>query len=365
MNLHKLNAYELKHKSSGNWLNILSFYGMEDCTGIHTPCPICGGTDRYRFDDKGSANRTWFCSDPEQIHGSASKNGIAGDGFDLLMHGKGINFYGALKLVQDYFGHSPASHPPAQRIYRYSPKKVDQHQRSKTISAILRKAQKRPHAAALSYYQRRGIQAITNYPLQSLYYHNALPYYVQGKALLKPDKTWYTWSCILGVFSNSKGWSGLYRIYLNKEGRKATRSIQQAALENGIDTQKIKLSSKNFLMLKGCFEGDAIRLNNTGNTLHVAEGMETGLAVVLHAKNNNVAITGQRANMASLEIPTRIKHLVIWADKDRNQSGEQAAKALRDRYQNQCNVIIKLPLINIPKNKRSIDWLDVKNNKKS
>lgn len=56
------------------WLYILTTFGIDAkfLTGHHGPCPACGGTDRFRFDDK-EGRGTFFCS-----------NCGAGDGFRLL-----------------------------------------------------------------------------------------------------------------------------------------------------------------------------------------------------------------------------------------------------------------------------------------
>ena len=45
------NAAEL---ASGRWHGILTALGVpqEFLTGKHGPCPICGGKDRFRFDNK-------------------------------------------------------------------------------------------------------------------------------------------------------------------------------------------------------------------------------------------------------------------------------------------------------------------------
>lgn len=57
------------------WRQTLENYGCHLPSGRrHGPCPICGGKDRFRFDDKAGRG-TWFCShcDPH-----------AGDGLSLL-----------------------------------------------------------------------------------------------------------------------------------------------------------------------------------------------------------------------------------------------------------------------------------------
>ena len=57
--------------------------------GRHGPCPICGGKDRFRFDDKNGKG-TFYC------------NGCgAGDGLDLIQKVKGISFSEAASMVDN------------------------------------------------------------------------------------------------------------------------------------------------------------------------------------------------------------------------------------------------------------------------
>lgn len=61
-------------KTRGRWQSIMPHFGVESryLTGKHTPCPMCGGRDRFRFDDK-EGRGTFICT----------KCG-AGDGFRLV-----------------------------------------------------------------------------------------------------------------------------------------------------------------------------------------------------------------------------------------------------------------------------------------
>ncbi len=48
--------------SQNNWGNILSALTIPiPGTNQHGPCPVCGGKDRFRFDDKRGRG-TWFCN---------------------------------------------------------------------------------------------------------------------------------------------------------------------------------------------------------------------------------------------------------------------------------------------------------------
>ena len=53
----------------GQWQTVLRNYGCQLPSGRkHGPCPVCGGKDRFRFDDKNGRG-TWFCSQCEPSSG--------------------------------------------------------------------------------------------------------------------------------------------------------------------------------------------------------------------------------------------------------------------------------------------------------
>ncbi len=87
----------VKAAARGRWCDILPALGIpaEALTNRHRPCPGCGGTDRFRFDDK-DGNGTWFCSGGGEPR--------SGDGFALLAHVRGLLPFDALLAVAGYLG---------------------------------------------------------------------------------------------------------------------------------------------------------------------------------------------------------------------------------------------------------------------
>lgn len=63
-------------------------------TRRHAPCPVCGGKDRFRFDDRDGLG-TYYCNqcDPH-----------AGDGFDLVRKARNLPFRETLPLVAGVLG---------------------------------------------------------------------------------------------------------------------------------------------------------------------------------------------------------------------------------------------------------------------
>ncbi len=85
---------QVKTRAQGNWRALLAQLGIKvpDDPRQHGPCPACGGTDRFRFDDK-DGHGTWLC-------GQGGAGQIAGDGFNLLEH-MGLNAADALLKVRN------------------------------------------------------------------------------------------------------------------------------------------------------------------------------------------------------------------------------------------------------------------------
>ncbi|MBK1721947.1 AAA family ATPase [Thiocystis violacea] len=88
---------DLPHTANGKWLDILPALGVERerLRDEHGPCPGCGGTDRFRFDDKDGRG-TWVCG------GGGDRQ--TGDGFDLLSHALGLDKHDAYLAVAEHLG---------------------------------------------------------------------------------------------------------------------------------------------------------------------------------------------------------------------------------------------------------------------
>lgn len=87
----------VKAAARGRWCDILPALGIppESLVNRHRPCPGCGGTDRFRFDDK-DGDGTWICGGDGELK--------SGDGFALLAHARGLLPFDALLAVAAYLG---------------------------------------------------------------------------------------------------------------------------------------------------------------------------------------------------------------------------------------------------------------------
>jgi hypothetical protein len=89
---------ELTEHCRGRWPSILMQLDLLDSAALAhrpVPCRMCGGRDRFHFSDRDGLG-IWHC------RGGCGKPG--GDGFDLIMAMKGIDFPRAARLVEGIVG---------------------------------------------------------------------------------------------------------------------------------------------------------------------------------------------------------------------------------------------------------------------
>ncbi|TKB58362.1 primase-helicase zinc-binding domain-containing protein [Ferrimonas aestuarii] len=87
---------KIKAAANGNWCSIYAHLAIDvPKRGKQGPCPLCGGVDRFHYDDL-EGRGTWHCRkcDGQQ----------AGDGFSLVASYYGVSFNGSLELVARAIG---------------------------------------------------------------------------------------------------------------------------------------------------------------------------------------------------------------------------------------------------------------------
>ncbi|MDR0806984.1 MAG: DUF927 domain-containing protein [Enterobacteriaceae bacterium] len=96
--------------AAGQWDSILAGLGIDvpHNPNTHAPCPACGGTDRFRFDDQGRGSH--FCNQCG-----------AGDGLDLVKKVLNLDTTAAAKVVAEVLGIDTRSqnimpHTASQRV---------------------------------------------------------------------------------------------------------------------------------------------------------------------------------------------------------------------------------------------------------
>lgn len=108
--------------AQGQWpsiLGALAGLSADQLTDKHQPCPLCGGKDRYRFDDQDGSG-SWYCNQC----GGRDQSGGAGNGMELLMRRTGWTFPEAAKRVEQHLGIAPQRPEPpiksAENVWHYS-----------------------------------------------------------------------------------------------------------------------------------------------------------------------------------------------------------------------------------------------------
>jgi hypothetical protein len=142
----------------------------------------------------------------------------------------------------------------------------------------------------------------------------------------------------------------IHRTFLSGDGRKAEVGMpKKLCTHPGSST----------------LNGSAIRLFNAGETLGVAEGIETALAAKeLFSVPCWSAISA--GLMEHFVPPPGVRRVIVFADRDRPTKshplghGQEAAGRLAERLlKGGIRAEVKLPPDEIPANGKGIDWLDV------
>jgi putative DNA primase/helicase len=120
-----------------------------------------------------------------------------------------------------------------------------------------------------------------------------------------------------------RGIVGVHRTWLAREPAGRWRRIDRASL--------------------GPIGGGAVRLAPVGDTLMIAEGIETALSG-MQAMQTPAWAALSTSGMVALVLPPIVRHVVILADHDANGAGERAARAASERWLAEgCRIRIAMP----------------------
>ncbi len=294
--------------AQGRWRGILPLLGCPTTalTGKHVPCPMCGGKDRFRFDDN-EGRGTYFCS------GCG-----AGSGIDLVKGLNGWDFAAAAtaidKIVDDVSA-QPARQP------------MDEKRRAQALRDLwLASTIISPGDPAARYLAGRGL---------------GLP---QNRHSLR-----FAERCQAPAMCGGGSHPAMIAVVSDAEGRPAT--MHRTFLgPNG----KADLSDPRATMPGTIPEGAAIRLSLHGERLGVAEGIETALAastlfdVPVWAVVNATMLAKWRA-------PAGVREVIVFGDNDAGFGGAAAAYSLAHRLACRDHLAVEVRIPNCP----GEDWADV------
>lgn len=287
----------------GKWFGILSHFGVDESflRNTHGPCPLCGGKDRYRWDDKDGSG-SYFCS------GCG-----AGDGMDLLKKYTGLDFREAAKAVDEIIGNVESKPIKPKQDPRVRLRKIAHGlQTMEGINPVRR------------YLKSRGLR-----PSPTTEYHPSLTYYEDGKRI-------GNFPAMVHLFRSADLKPASYHItYLTPAGEKAQVS----------SPRKVMPSAEPMA-------GGAIHLAVYQNTLGVAEGIETALAAT--QRTGIPCWACYSAGLLEQFVPPPgAQHIVIFGDNDKSFTGQASAYVLAKRLVREgFSVQVRIPEI------QDTDWAD-------
>ncbi|WP_417729459.1 toprim domain-containing protein [Roseovarius sp.] len=294
--------------AKGKWRGILLALGIpEACLkNRHGPCPMCGGRDRFRWDNKDGAG-TYYCN----------RCG-AGDGMKLAMQFTGKPFREAAKLIDQLVGNAKVDMPrPAMT--------------ADDLQALLRSTYRattsaQPGDLVHTYLATRGVD--------ELIYPEALrfaPKMSDGAGGVRPS--------MVAIVSGQDGKAvTMHRTFLKPDG-----------------SGKAEMEAPRKLMPGKLPDGACVRLCEyvPGGPLGIAEGIETALSasalyeIPVWAALNSSVLKRWRPPAGSHEI-------AVFGDNDPDFGGQAAAFALAQRLRIQrYDVTVHLP------EQEGEDWNDV------
>ncbi len=310
----KYSINDIKHAANGNWKHILSSIGIP--TGClkdqHQPCPMCGGKDRFRFDDK-QGQGTYFCNQCG-----------SGDGFGFVMAWQQCSFPDALRAVAGVLGMDTSQPSITPRPTPTPPAKEPETDQMPKLLRIWNATQPLANTPASDYLAARGLTP----PMiggASLRYHPNLAYWTLSTDE-KPIKLG-EFPAMVGAITDLQGdIQGLHITYLDPHQPRKL-AIRHPETDEPLAAKKMQRRFSG--SLKGC----AVKLDGMSEQgrLMVAEGIETAFAA-RELFGLPVWACLSANNLAALVLPDGLTDLLIVADNDTPRPiGFQAAHDLATR----------------------------------
>lgn len=303
--------HKTQDAARGKWRGILKAFGVTDAalSGKHGPCPVCGGVDRFRFDD-AERRGTSFCSQCG-----------ARDGMQLAMAVTGRQFADLASEIDQLLGNITPDTP------RKELSKEDMQVTMRRLWAESRQIVEGD--LAHTYLLTRGIE-LPHYDAGTLRFH---PNMRDGEGGVRP--------CLVAkvaVYGEPNALT-MHRTFLREDGK------AKAEMESPRKIYPCELQDGACVMLVGL---------NGRDSMGVAEGVETAMSASLDY-NMPVWATINAGMMARWIPPSGLDSLVIFGDNDASYTGHAAAYALarRAKAKGVPNVTVVFP------DQVGQDWNDV------
>ncbi|BDU76271.1 DUF7146 domain-containing protein [Mesoterricola sediminis] len=299
-----------REAAQGHWMHILTHFGVSDrfLVDKHGPCPMCGGKDRYRWDNKDGSG-SYFCSSCG-----------SGDGFALLAAYRQWDISRALAEVEKLIGWGPLR----QDVVRQE--RTDEQKRDALRRVWRGGKYVTPDTPAGIYLASRcgDLAGLT----EDLRAHPGIQHSAE-------DRTVYPALLALMRYPNGKT-ASIHRTYLTEGGKKAP-------------VEPVRKIMPGFPL-----EGSSVRLGPVAERMGIAEGIETAISAG-HMDGLTVWAGISANGLASWVPPEGARSIVVYGDNDPNYTGQSAAYALARRLCLQLHLDVE---VRIPPD-AATDWNDV------
>ncbi|HAX3809368.1 TPA: hypothetical protein JV381_003808 [Escherichia coli] len=284
----KMNVTATVSHALGHWPRILPALGIQVLKNRHQPCPVCGGSDRFRFDDR-EGRGTWYCNQCG-----------AGDGLKLVEKVFGVSPSDAAAKVAAVTGSLPPADPA---VTAAAGAETDAARKNAAALAQTLMAKTCP-GTGNAYLTRKGFPGRECRMLTGTHRAGGV--------------SWRAGDLVVPLYDDSGELVNLQLI--SADGRK--RTLKGGQVRGTCHT----------------FEGQ----NQAGKRLWIAEGYATALTVH-HLTGETVMVALSSVNLLSLASLARQKYpacqIVLAADRDLSGDGQTKAAAAADA----CEGVVALP----------------------
>lgn len=284
----KMNVTDTVKQACGHWPRILPALGVTVIKNRHQACPVCGGSDRFRFDDK-EGRGTWFCNQCG-----------AGDGLKLVEKVFGVTPSEAAGKVNAVTGNLP---PVAPAVTAAAEAETEADRKTAAALAVKLMEKTRP-ATGNAYLTRKGFPG-RECPVLTVMHKTG-------------GVTYRTGDVVVPLYDDS---GALVNVQL-------------------INTDGLKRTLKGGQVKGACHILDGKK--EAGKRLWIAEGYATALTVH-HLTGETVMVALSSVNLLSLASLARHKYpacrIVLAADRDLNGDGQTKASAAAES----CEGVVALP----------------------
>lgn len=277
---------EVRDIAKGRWREILPALGVESSflENKHGPCPVCGGKDRYRFDDYNQ-DGCYYCSQCGP-----------GDGFMLAGAVTGLPFDALAEKVREMLGYRADPTAPTGDLEEVRQKEA--------MMKLWKQAVTIADISPVAKYLRNRIGGA---PVK-------YDFLREGSSVFHPtDRKSYP-AMIAKVAGYHDRAVNVHITYLTRDGG------------------KVDVSPAKRVMAGKLPDGCAIRLMPAAEVMGVAEGIETAISASL-LFDIPVWACVNGTLLAKWKPPAIAHEIVVFGDNDQNYTGQAKAYELANRLE--------------------------------